>query len=99
MERIAILGSGMAGFGAAHRLNSEGVASVLYEKQTYHGGNTASLKYEEGFIFDVGPHISFTKDERIQKLFAESVNHEEVSELVLDKQWLQSRTMVVDVNY
>jgi protoporphyrinogen oxidase len=71
---IAILGAGMAGFGAAHRLHSEGIKPVIYEKNLHHGGHTSSHKYEEGFVFDEGPHISFTKVERIQKLFAESVN-------------------------
>ena len=66
----------MAGFGAAHRLHNEGVASVIFEKKPYHGGHTASYKDETGFIFDDGAHISFTKDQRIQKLFAESVNQE-----------------------
>jgi protoporphyrinogen oxidase len=73
MERIAILGSGMAGFGAAYRLHGEGLRSVMYDKNSYYGGHTASFKYDSGFVFDEGPHVSFTKDERIQKLFAESV--------------------------
>lgn len=75
MEKIAILGAGMAGFSASYRLHIEGFKSVIYEKKPYHGGNSASFK-DNGFIFDVGPHVSFTKDERIQKLFAESINHE-----------------------
>jgi len=75
MERIAILGSGMAGFGAAHRLHQQGLSSVLYDKNSYHGGHTASFKHDTGFIFDEGPHVSFTKNERLQKLFAESVEH------------------------
>jgi protoporphyrinogen oxidase len=76
MERIAILGSGMAGFGAAHRLHTEGVASTMYEKRNHHGGHTTSYKYDSGFVFDEGPHISFTKVERMQKLLAESVKHQ-----------------------
>ena len=75
MTRIAILGAGMAGFGATYRLYTEGVRSTLYEKNSYHGGHAASFNCN-GFIFDDGPHVSFTKDERIQKLFAESVNNE-----------------------
>ena len=63
----------MAGFGAAHRLHQEGVAPVMYDKNAYYGGHTMSFRYESGFLFDVGPHISFTKDTRIQELFAESV--------------------------
>jgi protoporphyrinogen oxidase len=70
---IVVLGSGMAGFGAAHRLHQEGITPVLYDKNPYYGGHTMSFRYESGFLFDVGPHISFTKDTRIQELFAESV--------------------------
>ena len=74
MERVAILGSGMAGWGAVHRLHEEGVPSVTYDKNPYFGGHTASFKHPSGFIFDEGPHVSFTKQERLQKLFADSVN-------------------------
>ena len=75
MSEIAILGAGMAGFGAAHQLREEGLEPVIYEQNSYSGGHTASFKHQ-GFIFDDGPHISFTQNERIQELFAESVNHE-----------------------
>jgi protoporphyrinogen oxidase len=76
MTRIAILGAGMAGFGAAHRLNQEGTSAIIYDKNPYHGGHTASFRYDNGFIFDEGPHISFTKDGRIRELFADSVGQE-----------------------
>ena len=65
MPNIAILGSGMGGFGAAYRFHAEGITPVMYDKNAYHGGHTASFK-DGGFIFDQGPHISFTKDRRIQ---------------------------------
>jgi len=70
--RVAILGSGMAGLGAAWRLRAEGVASVVYDKNPYPGGHTASHRVE-GFVFDEGPHVSFTKDETVRRLFAEAV--------------------------
>lgn len=69
---IAILGAGCAGLGAAYQLRQEGVSSVIYEARDHVGGHTSSHVYPDGFIFDEGPHISFTKNERIQKLFAES---------------------------
>jgi protoporphyrinogen oxidase len=75
MDNIVILGAGMAGFGAASRLRHEGVGSTLYEKQPYYGGHTASFTHGD-FVFDDGPHISFTKVERIQRLFAENINHD-----------------------
>jgi protoporphyrinogen oxidase len=73
---IAILGAGMAGFGAAHRCHLQNVRATIYEKKSHHGGHTASHRCPEGFTFDEGPHISFTKDERIRSLFAESVGGE-----------------------
>jgi len=66
----------MAGFGAAHRLHEKGRKPIVLEKASYHGGHAASFRYDEGFIFDDGPHISFTANERIKRLFAESVEHE-----------------------
>lgn len=75
---IRILGTGMAGFGAAYRLRQEGINSEisLYDKNPYIGGHTASFKMDDGFIFDDGPHISFTEDERIQKILADNVDQE-----------------------
>ena len=85
---IVVLGTGMAGFGAAHRLHSEGITPVMYDKNSYYGGHTASFRYETGFLFDVGPHISFTKDSRIQGLFAESVDQQfETIQINLNNYW------------
>ena len=70
--RIAILGAGMAGLGAAHRLRAEGIPSVIYDRNAYPGGHTASHRLD-GFVFDEGPHVSFTKDERVRALFADAV--------------------------
>ena len=78
----------MAGFGAAYRLSAEGITPVMYDRNSYHGGHTASFRSERGFLFDIGPHISFTKDARIQELFAESVNHEyETVQITLNNYW------------
>ncbi len=76
MENVVVLGSGMGGLGAAYRLATEGRRPVLYDKNPYPGGHTASFRRDGGFVFDVGPHISFTNDPRIQELFAESVEQE-----------------------
>jgi protoporphyrinogen oxidase len=85
---IVVVGSGMAGFGAAHRLHSEGITPVMYDKNAYYGGHTTSFRYESGFVFDVGPHISFTKDARIQELFADSVDQRyETIQINLNNYW------------
>jgi protoporphyrinogen oxidase len=88
MPKILILGTGMAGFGAAYRLHAEGIAPVMYDKNAYYGGHTASFRNESGFLFDVGPHISFTKDSRIQELFADSVDQRyETIQINLNNYW------------
>jgi protoporphyrinogen oxidase len=86
--KIVVLGTGMAGFGAAYRLHTEGISPVMYDKNSYYGGHTASFRYETGFLFDVGPHISFTKDSRIQNLFADSVEQRyETLQISLNNYW------------
>ncbi len=73
---IRILGAGCAGFGASNELYNQGIKPVIYEANDQAGGHTTSHIYKDGFIFDEGPHISFTKNKRIQDLFAESCGQE-----------------------
>jgi protoporphyrinogen oxidase len=75
-QRIAIIGAGMAGYGTAHRLAEEGIRPVIYEQRDHYGGHTATYRFEAGFTFDEGPHVSFTSDPRMQKLLAEAVDGE-----------------------
>jgi protoporphyrinogen oxidase len=85
---IVVLGTGMAGFGAAYRLHAEGLTPVMFDKNSYYGGHTASFRSERGFLFDVGPHISFTKDSRIQELLAENVDQQyETIQISLNNYW------------
>lgn len=88
MPNITVLGSGMAGLGAAYRLHGAGVVPTLYDKNGHYGGHTASFRYDGGFLFDVGPHISFTKDPRIQELFAANVDQQyETIQINLNNYW------------
>jgi protoporphyrinogen oxidase len=85
---IVVVGSGMAGFGAASRLGREGIRPVVYDKESHYGGHTASFRESGGFLFDLGPHISFTKDTRIQDLLASHVDQEyEALQVKLDNYW------------
>lgn len=85
---IAVLGSGMAGTGAARALHQAGASFVCYDKNDYRGGHTASKRYDNGFVFDEGPHISFTKNERIKQLFADSVQGRyQEQKFALDNYW------------
>ena len=88
MKDIVVLGTGMAGYGAARQLSSSGIRPVVYDKNGYYGGHTASFRDDQGFIFDLGPHISFTKDERIQELFSGYIDQEyESVQVNLNNHW------------
>ena len=78
----------MAGFGAATHLRTTGIRPVVFDKNPYFGGHTASFRDQYGFLFDLGPHISFTKDPRIQEVFAKYVDQKyEAVQVKLDNYW------------
>jgi len=88
MPNIVVLGSGMAGLGAAYKLHGEGITPTLYDKNGYYGGHTTTIRYDNNFIFDLGPHISFTKDTRIQDLLADAVDQQyETVQINLNNYW------------
>lgn len=87
-QNIVVLGTGMAGFGATSHLHDKDIRPTVYDKNAYFGGHTASFRDKKGFLFDQGPHISFTKDARIQKLFAQYVDEKfEAVQVKLDNYW------------
>jgi protoporphyrinogen oxidase len=72
-KEIIIIGCGMSGLGAAHQLRENGLESKIFDKQPYFGGQTASFT-KDGWTFDIGPHISFSKDDTIKALLADGVD-------------------------
>ena len=74
MTKTVILGSGMAAWGAYDCLTENGIQPTLFDAKPIPAGHTASYRLDNGFIFDDGPHISFTTNEKIQNLFAEQVD-------------------------
>jgi protoporphyrinogen oxidase len=78
----------MAGYGAAHKLREAGVRALVFDKKGHYGGHTASFGFEGKYTFDEGPHVSFTKHERLQKLFAESIDNKyEVLHTKVNNYW------------
>lgn len=59
----------------------------MFDKKAYAGGHTATHS-RDGFVFDEGPHVSFTKQEKIKQLFAEAVNNDYLSiDAYIDNYW------------
>jgi protoporphyrinogen oxidase len=74
-ESIAVLGGGFAGLAAAQRAREHGLSVDLYERHAYLGGHAASMTLN-GFTFDEGPHVSFTKIPEVKQLLAKGVKGE-----------------------
>jgi protoporphyrinogen oxidase len=73
MTNVTILGTGMAGFGAAHAAHGAGIRPVMFDMHPHIGGHTASFTFPGGWTFDEGPHVSFTDNTRVQDLLAANV--------------------------
>jgi protoporphyrinogen oxidase len=76
---VVILGSGMAAWGAHDRFVQDGITPRVFDKRDVPGGHTASYRLPNGFVFDDGPHISFTQIDQVKELFAERVGGEYVA--------------------
>ena len=66
-----ILGAGLAGISASYHLNHD---CKVFEKQPHSGGHIYSEKINQ-FVWDEGPHVSFTKHEYVKNLFAETCEY------------------------
>ncbi len=66
-QKIAVIGSGVAGIASAIRLAAKGYDVSVYEKNSGPGGKLAQLKMN-GFRFDKGPSL-FTLPQMVEELF------------------------------
>jgi protoporphyrinogen oxidase len=69
--RVAVLGAGVCGLVAAHRLASAGHAVDVYERWPGLGGQAATLDVGDGRRLERYYHHLFTSDRHIVRLFAE----------------------------
>jgi phytoene desaturase len=87
IDRIGVIGGGLAGLAAACTLAARGYRVVVFEKSNWLGGKAAVLE-EAGFRFDMGPTI-LTVPSVLRRIFAEAGRPlEDRLDLVrLDPQW------------
>jgi protoporphyrinogen oxidase len=80
--RVAIIGAGPTGLGAAHRLHELGFKSfTVFEKELHPGGLATSFIDSAGFTWDVGGHVQFSHytyfDDLMDKLLGDAWLHHE----------------------
>lgn len=68
-----ILGAGLAGLSTSYHLGHE--RCLILEKNLHAYGHLHS-DFRDGFTWDQGPHVSFTKNGYVKNLFADSVAQE-----------------------
>ncbi|TVQ43444.1 MAG: hypothetical protein EA365_12455 [Gloeocapsa sp. DLM2.Bin57] len=85
MDELTILVAGFSGLSCAYHFPGK---TTIYEARDNVGGTAGSMEWE-GFTFDYGPHISFTKDTYVQKLLAQGVKDEYVTKQVSNGNYYQ----------
>ena len=69
--RVAVLGAGVAGLAAAHRLSGRGARCDVYERWPGLGGQAATQPLEGGWAIERYYHHLFTSDRHIAALYDE----------------------------
>ena len=93
-KKIVIIGAGPTGLGAAYRLTELGFKNwIIYEKNNYVGGLSASFVDAKGFTWDIGGHIIFSHykyfDKLIDKLLrGEYIEHSRKSWIRIKDKWI-----------
>lgn len=71
LNKVVILGSGIAGISAGYHLKQKGIDSIIYEKDNDWGGLCGNFTID-GFRFDRFVHFTFTDDPYIKGIFEKS---------------------------
>lgn len=69
-----ILGAGLSGLSIADHFEKLNIPFEIFESKNHGGGHVFSEKID-GFTWDEGPHISFTKHEYVKQYFANNCQH------------------------
>lgn len=75
---VAIIGAGPAGLNAAHELAKNNILSTVFEKSDRVGG-ISRTETHKGYRFDIGGHRFFTKNQKIQEIWEETLKKEFLS--------------------
>ncbi|MCF7804209.1 MAG: FAD-dependent oxidoreductase [Candidatus Marinimicrobia bacterium] len=75
--KTVILGSGIAGLSISYFLGHENC--LIYEKKNYYGGHVHSYN-KNGFVWDEGPHVSFTNNQFVKDFLKKSLGESRILE-------------------
>jgi len=91
--QFIIIGAGPTGLGAACRLQELGANWILFEKNPYVGGLSASFE-KDGFLWDVGGHVLFSHyqkyDDFLNRIIHDNewMHHQRICFIRLCQRWI-----------
>lgn len=99
MERIGIMGAGVAGLSVAHLLRDSGLRFDVYDQDEQHGGLARSHVWH-GFPCDLAPHRFFTSDTSVLREFKALVPLTRLrrkSRIFIQGHWIQDPVNAVEM--
>lgn len=89
-RKVIVLGAGIAGISATYHALAKGFEVMCYEKSDVVGGLIANFEIH-GFRFDNAVHLSFTKNEMVKSLFAQTefLSHRPNAYCLENGKWLK----------
>lgn len=76
---VYILGAGISGLSALRHLDKKIFSVTVFEKEGYSGGLCYTVK-KDGYYFDKGIHVSFTKNKQVKKFLTKSSGEKNILE-------------------
>jgi protoporphyrinogen oxidase len=70
---FTILGAGLSGLSSSYHLGH--ARCIIFEQKSHAGGHSFTHN-TQSCMWDEGPHVSFTENDYVRKLFEESVNND-----------------------
>src|SRR4051812_1432394 len=70
MDRVMVLGAGLAGLSAAYALSEKGQPLTIVEREAALGGLCKTFDFK-GYHFDLGPHVLIPRSEEVTSLLME----------------------------
>lgn len=89
-----IIGAGPTGLGAANRLRELGVHDfIVLERSPHVGGLSASFKDSQGFTWDIGGHVVFSRYEYFNNLLdnllgQDKLEHQRIARVRMAQKWI-----------
>ncbi|HMO04391.1 MAG TPA: NAD(P)/FAD-dependent oxidoreductase [Kiritimatiellia bacterium] len=72
---LVILGAGPSGLSCAYELSQRGIPTIVQERHRQVGGLCRTMEFK-GYLFDVGPHRFFTKNDEVDRLWHDLLGNE-----------------------